>query len=68
MKRLIALGFLTLFLLYHIGYLGYYWYSMKQINEEWLVRVDVTPDMKHISIPITPVSYTHLTLPTILRV
>ncbi|WP_159584273.1 hypothetical protein [Marinoscillum sp. 108] len=53
MKRLIALGFLTLFLLYHIGYLGYYWYSMKQINEEWLVRVDVTPDMKHISIPIT---------------
>lgn len=52
MKRLIALFFLSLFLLYHVGYLGYYWYSARQINERWLVQVEVTPDMKHVSIPI----------------
>jgi len=42
-----------LFLMYHIGYLGYYWYSIEQINEQWLVQVEVTPNMKHVTIPIT---------------
>lgn len=53
MRKAISIFFLGLFLLYHVGYLGYYWYSAQQINDQWMAHVEVTPDMKHVSIPIT---------------
>lgn len=53
MRKATAIFFLALFLLYHVGYLGYYWYSAQQIDEQWLAHVEITPDMKHVSIPIT---------------
>ncbi len=52
MRKVISIFFLSLFLLYQVGYLGYYWFSAHQINEKWMSHVDVTPDMKHVSIPI----------------
>lgn len=53
MKKIISIFFLTLFLLYHVGYLGFYWLSLEQINQEWLSRVEYTGLTKKVSIPIT---------------
>lgn len=52
MKRGIAIFFLALFLMYHIGYLGYYWYSVQELNDQWVSHVEITQDMKHVTIPI----------------
>lgn len=53
MRKVISIFFLTLFLLYQVGYLGYYWFSTHQINQKWMSHVEITPDMKHVSIPIS---------------
>lgn len=53
MKNIISIFFLTLFLLYQVGYLGFYWISLKQTNQEWLGKVEYTGVTKKVSISIT---------------
>ena len=53
MRKAFSIFFLALFLLYQVGYLGYYWFSSHQINQKWMSQVEITPDMKHVSIPIS---------------
>lgn len=52
LRRSLSIFFLVLFLLYQVGFLAYYWYSAEQINEQWLSLVEITPDMKHVTIPV----------------
>lgn len=52
MRKSLSIFFLSLFLLYHVGYLGYYWYSARKIDDQWLGKVEITPDMKHVTIPV----------------
>ncbi len=52
MRKAFSIFFLCLFLLYQVGYLGYYWYSARQIDNKWMSDVEITPDMQHFSIPI----------------
>ena len=39
--------------MYQVGYLGYYWYSTERIEDKWMSHVEITPDMKHVSIPVS---------------
>lgn len=52
-RKVTSIFFLCLFLLYQVGYLGYYWYSHQKINDKWNDYVTVTPDMKHVTIPVS---------------
>lgn len=53
MRKTIAIFFLTLFLLYHVGYLGYYWYSLKQIDYKYQSLINYDGPAMRISVPIT---------------
>ena len=39
--------------MYQVGYLGYYWYSTERIEDKWMSHVEITPDMKHVSIAVS---------------
>lgn len=53
MRKIIAIFFLSLFLLYHVGYIGYYWYSLKQIDLKYRSLVSYDGPVHRISIPIS---------------
>lgn len=53
MRKVASIFFLTLFLLYHVGYLGFYWFSLKKIDYKYQTLVNFEGPVKRISIPIT---------------
>ncbi|MEP4534923.1 MAG: hypothetical protein ABJ004_17650 [Cyclobacteriaceae bacterium] len=53
MKRVGSILLLILFLAIHVGHLGYYWYGLKKIDNQWLEHVEVHSELTHITVPVT---------------
>lgn len=53
MRKLAAIFFLSLFLVYHVGYIGFYWLSVKQIARQWQAQAEYHEGaLKKIAIPV----------------
>lgn len=52
LRKIASIFFLALFLVYHVGYIGFYWLSKTQIDAEWRAQDEYTGVMKKVSIPV----------------
>ncbi len=52
MKRIGVILLLVLFLIIHVGHIGYYWYGLKKIDQYWQEGTELTENLKHLIVPI----------------